>query len=121
MDIVLNLTRPYEHYAVTKAALEAGKHVYSEKPLGASLAEGRELVALAEQKGLMLGGAPDTFMGAGIQTARQVIDQGLIGDVVGASCAMVCHGHETWHPDPEFYYKRGGVYAGFPAQYSHTR
>ena len=108
VDIVLNLTRPYEHYGVTKAALEAGKHVYSEKPLAADWAEGRELVALAEEKGLMLGGAPDTFMGAGIQTCRKLIDEGAIGKVIGSAAFMICHGHETWHPDPEFYYKRGG-------------
>ena len=108
VEVILNLTRPHEHYEVTKQGLLHGKHVYSEKPLAVDMDEAKELVALAEEKGLRLGGAPDTFMGAGIQTARRVIDQGLIGDVVGASCAMVCHGHETWHPDPEFYYKRGG-------------
>ncbi|MCQ2462354.1 MAG: Gfo/Idh/MocA family oxidoreductase [Clostridia bacterium] len=108
IELVLNLTRPYEHFAVSKAALLAGKNVYSEKPLGASLAEGKELVALAEEKGLMIGGAPDTFLGAGIQTCRKLIDDGVIGDIVGASGAMICHGHETWHHDPEFYYKYGG-------------
>lgn len=108
VEVILNLTRPYEHYEVTKQALEHGKHVYSEKPLGVDMEEANELVALAEKLGLRLGGAPDTFMGAGIQTARRLIDDGLIGGVVGANCAMVCHGHETWHPDPEFYYKRGG-------------
>lgn len=108
ISLVLNLTRPYEHYEVSKAALLAGKNVYSEKPLGASLEEGKELVALAEEKGLMLGGAPDTFLGAGIQTCRKLIDDGLIGDVVGASGAMICRGHESWHHDPEFYYKYGG-------------
>lgn len=108
VEVILNLTRPYEHYEVTKQALLHGKHVYSEKPLAVDMTEADELVALAEEKGLQLGGAPDTFMGAGIQTARRIIDSGMIGDVVGANCAMVCHGHETWHPDPEFYYKRGG-------------
>ncbi len=108
IEIVLNLTRPYEHFAVSKGALEAGKHVYSEKPLGASLEEGKELVALAESKGLMIGGAPDTFMGAGIQMCRKLIDEGAIGDVVGAAGFMICRGHETWHHDPEFYYKYGG-------------
>lgn len=108
VDVILNLTRPYEHYEVTKQALLHGKHVYSEKPLAVDMEEAGELVALAEEKKLLLGGAPDTFLGAGIQTARRMIDSGMIGDVVGASCAMVCHGHETWHPDPEFYYKRGG-------------
>lgn len=108
IDIILNLTRPYEHYEVDKAALLAGKHVYSEKPLGASLAEGIELVKLAEEKGLMLGGAPDTFLGAGIQTCRKLIDDGMIGQPLGAAAFMICRGHETWHPDPEFYYKYGG-------------
>lgn len=108
IDIILNLTRPYEHYEVTSAALKAGKHVYSEKPLGATLEEGEKLVALAEEKGLMLGGAPDTFMGAGIQTCRKLIEDGFIGDVIGCTCCMICHGHETWHPDPEFYYQFGG-------------
>ena len=108
VEVILNLTRPYEHYEVTKQALLHGKHVYSEKPLAVDMEEAAELVALAEEKSLRLGGAPDTFMGAGVQTARKLIDDGYIGDIVGATCAMVCHGHETWHPDPEFYYKRGG-------------
>ena len=108
IDIVLNLTRPYQHYEVSKAALNAGKHVYSEKPLGADLAEGEELVALAKEKGLMIGGAPDTFMGAGIQTCRKLIEDGVIGEVVGGRCVMASHGVESWHPDPDFYYQRGG-------------
>jgi len=108
VDIVLNLTRPYEHFDVTKAALEAGKHVYSEKPLAATFEEGKKLATLAEEKKLMLGGAPDTFMGAGIQTCRKLIDDGFIGTPVGAAAFMVCRGHESWHPDPEFYYKHGG-------------
>ena len=108
VQIVLNLTRPNEHFEVTKAALLAGKHVYSEKPLGADFEEGQTLVKLAREKGLMLGGAPDTYLGAGLQTCRRMIDDGVIGDVVGAAAFMICRGHESWHPDPEFYYKRGG-------------
>ncbi len=108
IDIILNLTRPYEHYDTTKAALLAGKHVYSEKPLAATFEQGLELVKLAEEKDLMLGGAPDTFMGAGIQTCRKLIDSGFIGRPVGASAKMVCHGHESWHPSPAFYYQFGG-------------
>ncbi|MBR6790572.1 MAG: Gfo/Idh/MocA family oxidoreductase [Oscillospiraceae bacterium] len=108
IDIVLNLTRPYQHYDVSKAALLAGKHVYSEKPLGADLAEGEELVQIAAEKGLLIGGAPDTFMGAGIQTCRKLIDEGLIGTPVGGRFVMASHGVETWHPDPDFYYQRGG-------------
>ncbi|MBQ4050184.1 MAG: Gfo/Idh/MocA family oxidoreductase [Oscillospiraceae bacterium] len=108
IDIVLNLTRPYQHYDVSKAALLAGKHVYSEKPLGADLAEGEELVKIAAEKGLLIGGAPDTFMGAGIQTCRKLIDEGLIGTPIGGRLVMASHGVETWHPDPDFYYQRGG-------------
>ena len=108
VDIVLNLTRPFEHYETTKAALLAGKHVYSEKPLAATYEEGRELVMLAREKNLMLGGAPDTFLGAGIQTCRKLIDSGFIGRPVGACARMICHGHESWHPAPAFYYQHGG-------------
>lgn len=108
VDIVLNLTRPFEHYEVTSKALLAGKHVYSEKPLGATLEESEKLAALAKEKGLMLGGAPDTFMGAGIQTSRKLIEDGFIGDIVACSCHMLCRGHESWHPAPEFYYQFGG-------------
>jgi predicted dehydrogenase len=108
VDIVLNITRPYEHFDVTLAALKAGKHVYSEKPLGATLDEGKKLVAAAKEYGKLIGGAPDTFLGAGIQTCRRLIDDGYIGKPVGASAFMVGRGHESWHPDPEFYYKHGG-------------
>ena len=108
IELVLNITRPYEHFAVSKGALEAGKHVYSEKPLGASLEEGKELVALAEKKGLMIGGAPDTFLGASIQTCRKFIDDGNMGEIVGAAASMMGHGPESWHHDPEFFYKFGG-------------
>lgn len=108
VDIVLNITRPYQHYEVTRQALLAGKHVYSEKPLGASIDEGRALVKLAHEKGLMIGGAPDTFLGAGIQTCKKLIDDGYIGRPVAASAFMMSCGPEGWHPDPEFFYKYGG-------------
>lgn len=108
IDLILNLTRPFEHYDTTKAALLAGKHVYSEKPLAATWEQGKELAALAQEKGLMLGGAPDTFLGAGIQTCRKLIDDGFIGRPIGASARMICHGHESWHPSPAFYYQFGG-------------
>jgi len=108
VEIVLNLTRPYEHFDVSYQALLHGKNVYSEKPLSATFEEGRKLVQLAEEKGLYLGGAPDTFLGAGIQTCRKLIDDGYIGTPVGAAAFMICRGHESWHPDPEFYYKFGG-------------
>lgn len=107
VDIVLNITRPYEHYEVTKQALLHGKHVYSEKPLSPDLNEAKELALLAKEKGLLLGGAPDTFMGAGIQTCRHLIDSGFIGEPIGGSATMIGRGPECWHPGPEFLYKYG--------------
>jgi len=106
VDIVLNLTRPDEHFAVTKAALESNKHVYTEKPLAATFEQGKELFELAKQNKLWLGGAPDTFMGAGIAGSRALLSK--IGQPVGFAAHMICRGHESWHPDPEFYYKHGG-------------
>jgi predicted dehydrogenase len=108
IQIVVNLTIPQAHYPVAKAALEAGKSVHGEKPLTVSRDEGKELLDLAASKGLLIGSAPDTFFGGGIQTCRKLIDDGWIGDPVAATAFMLCHGHESWHPDPEFYYKVGG-------------
>jgi predicted dehydrogenase len=86
----------------------AGKHVYNEKPLTISLEDGRALVTAAADKGVRVGGAPDTFLGGGIQTCRKLIDDGWIGTPVAASGYMLCPGHESWHPAPEFYYQAGG-------------
>lgn len=108
VEIILNLTRPKEHYETTKQALLAGKHVYSEKPLAETFEEGKELTDLAKERGLLLGGAPDTFLGAGIRTCRKLIEDGFIGRVIGAEARMICRGHESWHPAPEFYYQKGG-------------
>ena len=108
IKIIVNLTTPKGHYDICKMALNAGKHVYVEKPLSLEIEQGLELVMLATDNKLLLGCAPDTFLGAGLQTCRKAIDDGLIGDVIGASAFLVCHGHESWHPDPEFYYDIGG-------------
>ena len=108
VDIILNLTRPHQHFEVTRLALEHGKHVYTEKPLGITMEEGDALVKLAKERGLLIAGAPDTFLGAGLQSCRKYIDAGMIGDPVGAAAFMICRGHETWHPDPDFYYQPGG-------------
>ena len=108
VDIVLNLTPPTAHAQVTLAALEAGKHVYTEKPLAVSAADGREILDVASEHGLMVGGAPDTFLGSGLQTARAVLDEGVIGEPVGALANWGAAGHEHWHPSPAFYYHAGG-------------
>jgi predicted dehydrogenase len=108
VEIVLNLTVPKAHHEVAMQAVKAGKHVYNEKPLCSRRREARELLDLAERKGVLVGGAPDTFFGGSHQTARRLIDEGIIGRVVAGHAVMMCHGHESWHPSPEFYYERGG-------------
>lgn len=108
VDLILNLTIPNAHASVALAAVEAGKHVYNEKPLTISLADGRQLIEKADSKSVRVGCAPDTFMGGGIQTSRKLIDDGAIGEIVACEAHMQCHGHESWHPSPEFYYHLGG-------------
>lgn len=108
IEIVVNLTIPRAHYDVCMAAVRAGKHVHVEKPLSITREEGGRLLDVARERGVRLGAAPDTFLGAGLQTCRKIIDDGWIGEPIGATAFMLCHGHESWHPDPEFYYKVGG-------------
>lgn len=107
IEIVLNLTVPGAHAEIARKVLQAGKSVYNEKPLAIERSEGQALLALAEQNGLRIGCAPDTFLGAGLQTCRRLIDDGAIGRPVAASAFMLGHGPEGWHPDPEFFYKHG--------------
>ena len=108
VDIVLNITEPSYHYKIALEAVNAGKHIYGEKPLCAKREEALEILKIASEKKLLVGNAPDTFLGAGIQTCRKIIDEGKIGKPVAAAAFMVNHGHESWHPGPEFYYKNGG-------------
>jgi predicted dehydrogenase len=107
IDIVLNLTLPGVHAELTMMALEAGKHVYTEKPLAATFQEGRQVLDFAKGRGLTVCCAPDTFLGGRLQTCRKLIDDGSIGEVTAASAFVVSHGHEWFHTSPDFFYKRG--------------
>ncbi len=107
VDVVINLTIPDAHYAVSKRILEAGKHAYSEKPLVLSLEEGVTLRDLAKSKGLAVGCAPDTFLGGSHQQARAALDEGRIGEVTAGSAAVLNHGMEHWHPNPDFFFLPG--------------
>ncbi|MCR9139253.1 MAG: Gfo/Idh/MocA family oxidoreductase [Alphaproteobacteria bacterium] len=108
IDIIVNLTVPVAHYEVSKKILEAGKHVYSEKPFVLSVDEGRKLAELAKSRGLRVGSAPDTFLGGSHQLARKLIDSGAIGNVTGGTCHVMSHGMEDWHPNPDFFFLKGG-------------
>lgn len=107
IEVVVNLTVPSAHAEVNRAVIYAGKHVYSEKPLATDRVAGADLLALAQQRGLLVGCAPDTFLGAGLQTARSVLDAGVIGTPIAATAFMVGFGPERWHPDPAFFYAPG--------------
>jgi len=108
IDVVLNLTVPRAHAEVDLAALAAGKHVYAEKPLAVAREDGSRILEMAASKGRRVGSAPDTFLGGAHQTCRKLVDDGAIGQPVAATAFMLGHGHESWHPDPEFYYAAGG-------------
>lgn len=108
VDVIVNLTIPAAHYEVSTRALNAGKHVYSEKPIVLTLDEGKRLRDLAEAKGLRVGSAPDTFLGGAHQQARAAVDAGKIGRVIGGTCHVMGHGMEAWHPNPDFFFKPGG-------------
>ncbi len=108
IEIIVNLTIPKAHAEVGLAALKAGKSVYGEKPLTITREEAQEMMRVAAEKGLLIGNAPDTFLGGGHQTCRKLIDDGWIGRPVSMTCFMQCPGHESWHPDPDFYYQVGG-------------
>ncbi|WP_375388189.1 Gfo/Idh/MocA family protein [uncultured Amnibacterium sp.] len=108
VDAVLNLTIPAVHVEVGTRILEAGKHVYAEKPLALSPDEAAPMLALAAERGLRVGSAPDTVLGTGVQTVRRLIDDGAIGQVLTADAHWSAPGHERWHPAPFFYYQPGG-------------
>jgi predicted dehydrogenase len=108
VDIVLNLTPPSVHAETSRRALEAGNHVYTEKPLAVSADDAASVLETADRVNRRVGVAPDTFLGAGLQTCRRLVDDGRIGEPVGATVAWVSGGHEHWHPNPDLYYREGG-------------
>src|SRR4030095_12924064 len=105
IELIVNLTPPSAHAEISRAVLNAGKHVYSEKPLATNRTDGAQLLELAERKGLRIGCAPDTFLGAGLQTCRKLLDDGVIGEPVAAVAFMTGRGMEMWHPNPDFFYQ----------------
>jgi predicted dehydrogenase len=107
IDAILNLTSPQAHATLSRAALENGKHVYTEKPLALTLEDGAGLVEEAGRRGLRVGSAPETFLGARLQACRRAIDAGMIGQPAAATAFVVSPGHEWHHPNPEFFYKPG--------------
>lgn len=108
VDAVLNLTIPAAHAEVALAAIAQGKDVFGEKPLAATLPDAAQVMDAAAAAGVRIGAAPDTVLGTGVQTARAAIDDGLIGRPVSASAMWISAGHESWHPQPDFYYREGG-------------
>jgi predicted dehydrogenase len=108
VDLVLNLTIPAAHAEIALKAIAAGKAVYGEKPLAATLPDAKRIVDAGRAAGVRVGGAPDTVLGTGIQTARRAIDDGAIGTPIAATAVMMTPGHERWHPNPDFYYQPGG-------------
>jgi predicted dehydrogenase len=107
IELVVNLTNPASHFEISAAALRAGKHLWSEKPLGMDRTEAAELLRLADALGLRIGCAPDTVLGSGLQTARKLVDDGLVGEPLAASVCFMSPGPESWHPDPVFLFQPG--------------
>ena len=108
IEIVVNLTIPAAHVAVGLDVLAAGKHVWSEKPFALDIESGWRLLAEAKRAGLRVACAPDTVLGAGIQTGRRLIESGAIGTPLTALTLFQVSGPESWHPNPDFLYARGG-------------
>ncbi len=107
IQLILNLTLPAAHAEVSRAVIAAGKHVYSEKPLAISLPDAVALIEEAETKGLRVGAAPDTILGAGLQNAKALIDEGRVGQIITGLAAVMTKGMEHWHPNPAVFYQKG--------------
>jgi len=108
IEIVVNLSVPQAHAPLGRQVIEAGKHLYLEKPLATDFAAARALLELARGRGIAVGCAPDTFIGASHQACRAAIDAGRIGRPIGGAVAVLSRGMERWHPNPDFFFKPGG-------------
>ncbi|KRA50735.1 Gfo/Idh/MocA family protein [Devosia sp. Root635] len=107
IDVIVNLTIPATHYAVSMDIVSAGKHAYSEKPFVLSLEEGMALKKAADDRGLKVGSAPDTFLGGAHQQARDIIDSGKLGKIMSGTTHVMSRGMEHWHPNPDFFFQPG--------------
>jgi predicted dehydrogenase len=108
IGLIINLTVPAVHAEVCLRVLNAGKHVYSEKPLAITLTDGQRILDCARGRGLRVGCAPDTILGDSHQTCRKILDSGAIGKVISGTAFMMTRGPESWHPNPFFFYEKGG-------------
>lgn len=108
IDLVINLTIPAAHAEVSRKILEAGKHVYSEKPFVLTLQEAQDLATVAQANNVRIGSAPDTFLGSSHQLARSLVDDGAIGTVTHGAAVVMSSGMEDWHPNPDFFFQKGG-------------
>ena len=108
IEIVINLTPPQMHVPLAKQIIAAGKHLFSEKPFTRTVAEAKEVLDLANEKGIRVGCAPDTFLGSGLQSLRYYLDAGMVGEPFFVTSNMTYYGHETWHPNPLPFYSEGG-------------
>lgn len=107
VELVVNLTPPQFHMELNKKILQAGKHVFCEKPFAPTAAQARQVMDLADEKGLLVGSAPDTFLGSSLQTCRKILDDGWIGKPLYVTANMMSNGVETWHPAPANFYRQG--------------
>lgn len=108
IDIIVNLTPPSSHFDISLKSLENGKHVFSEKPVSLTIEEGKKLYSTMKKNNVYLFSAPDTYLGPAFKKAQKIISSNKIGKIIGGSASFTSHGVEGWHPNPSFYYKRGG-------------